>query len=499
MRTAPRSVVSRLLLLALLTAPVVAYACPTAAEVKKALKSGDQATVTSTLEGVRGQLDGDLVKAIIDAAPRLKTLGVYDALVAALGTASGEALQELIKGYERQRRGDLRFLVVDALGKCSDLAAERTLLTALQEDEDESIAVLAARALGRRATASAVEALIPILKQFEGDARRGRLVREINGALGALTGQDLSVADDWKNYWDAHKAEYRAPAAPNADGGSQTADRNAIDRMRRERPADLRTMERMRDDDVLVVKSDRKMDFVENVLRKLEVKHRLVERAEFEAPALELDPTRQTVVLQCPGKGDAVRMGDATIAKLREFVGRGGYLITSDLQLGYTLERAFPDVVQSAGFTSNKPDTVPITISPHPEAVNHPLMRDVFPLNGTWTSSPFSWQLFQQCEIVRPNAAITELVVSEQMGQLGSSNVVAFTFTYPPTPGGGGRQQTGGGGGRRRPQGGVVLHVLSHWKLQENDSGDGFALQQILLNMIVDKQDRRRAEAAGGN
>lgn len=485
-----RAVFPRLLLLALVAAPVVAWAVPSASEVKKALKSGDQAAVSAMLTSLEGQLDGGAVKAIIDAAPRLKTLGVYDGLVGTLKTARGEALEELIKGYARQRRPDVRFLIVDALGKVPEAGAEAVLLEALREDKDETVSVLAARALGRRATASAVEALIPILGEFEEQADRTRLVREINGALASLTGQQLTVAQDWQNYWDSHKAEYQPPAQAG-EAGSQTRDRNAIDRMRRERPADLQTMERMRDDDVLVVKA--RMDAVERVLRALDIKHKEVEQAEFEE-SVQLDPSRQVLVLNCPGMRKEVHFNDQTIAKIKEFVARGGYLFCSDLHLGGTLAKAFPEVIRKKGSTSNSA-TQTIHITPQRDASTHPLMRDVFPL-GSWTEQQFTWNLFQSCEYPEANPAITTLVVSPELPGLASGfDAVAFTFNYPPTPGGG-RVATGGGRGRR-PQGGVVLNVLSHFKLQEDDSGDGFALQQILLNLIVEKQERRKAEARG--
>lgn len=487
---------SRLLFLGLLAVPVVALATPSASEVKKALKSGDQATVNGTLESVRGQLDADLVKAIVDNAARLKTLGVYDGLVGALATARGEALAELVKAYEKQKRPDVRFLIVDALGKVPEPSAEGVLVEALKEDEDETVSVLAARSLGRRATRSAVEALITVLEAFEKQPQKLRLAREVNGALAQLTGQDLSMAQDWDNYWDAHKEEFTPRAQPDADGGSQTKDRNAIDRMARERPADVRTMERMRDDDVIVVKSVKRMDDVEKVLEGLKVKHKLVDKAEFEG--LTLDPSRQVVVLQCAGKGDEVIFNDATVQKLRDFVSRGGYMISSDLQLGYTLAKAFPEVITHQGTTSNRDKTpLQISISPHPDALSHPLMRDVFPLNS-WQQGQYTWQLFMTCDVAAPNPAITELVSSPQMNDLTQGmKAVAFTFQFPPAQGGG-RVATGGGG-KRRFGGGVVLHVLSHWKLQAKDEGDGFALQQILLNLIVDKQDRRKAELAAGN
>lgn len=496
----PRPLAPGVLVLATLAA-TVALGAPSGAELKKILKGGDAAAVKAALEG--GALDAEGVKAVLDVVEdakggqRLHQLDVYESLVAGLGSARGPAADELVKAYKKARRGDVRFLVIESLGKVPEPAAEQTLLEALEKDEDEPVTVLAARQLARRGTASAVDALIPLLKKFEKDAARARLVREINGALSTLTGQSgLAVADDWKNWWDSHKAEYQAPAQPSGgDAGSQTRDRNAIDRMRRERPADLQTMTRMRDDDVLVVKA--KMDEIEDVLKSLDVKHKVVEQGEFES-SVTLDPTRQVLVLNCPGMAKEAFFNDATIAKIKDFVSRGGYLFCSDLHLNGTLAKAFPDVIRKKGVTSNT-DREPLTIhiTPHRDAASHPLMRDVFPL-GSWTEQQFAWKLFMKCEVPEPNPAITTLVVSPELPAIaGGQEAVAFTFTYPPSAGGG-RVATGGGRGRR-PQGGVVLHVLSHFKLQKGDDGDGFALQQILLNLIIEKQEVRKAAASAGN
>src|SRR5688500_17403636 len=98
-----RSPTSRLLCVAVLARPRVALAAPSPSDVKKALKSGDKATVDGMLSSVEVQLDGDLVKAIIDNSALLKTLGVYDGLVGALASARGEALAELVKAYGKQK------------------------------------------------------------------------------------------------------------------------------------------------------------------------------------------------------------------------------------------------------------------------------------------------------------------------------------------------------------------------------------------------------------
>lgn len=442
-------------------------------DVKKAFKSGDQAAVTAVLAEVSGQLDRELVKEIVKSALRIKSLGVYDPLVAALATAEGEALDELLKAAPKQKRSDMRFLLLDALGKVADPRAEEALVAALEKDKDEPVQVLAARLLGRRGTASAVDALIPLLEAFAGQGR-DRLVREVNGALSLLTGQDMNVAEDWRNYWEAHRDGYTRPAE-HEDG--QTATRgNVLDRMRRERPADLKTITRLRDDEIVVVKGN---DEVEKVLRTLDLKFTLIERDAFDGH--ELDPSKQVLILNCPGRDEFTPGG---LAKVKAFVAAGGYLFCSDWELGKTLAQLFPDVVSFLRETPKSDTPRDVTIQPHPETINHPLMRDVFPLNS-WVEQRFAWKLEGRSHLAKPHPALIPLVVCPEIQDLGTTTV-ASTFAF----GRSGRPVTGRAKGYR--EAGKVLFVSSHFKLQRDESGDGFALQQLLLNFIVEKQDQRK-------
>lgn len=469
------------LLLALACAlPAAAQGAPSASDVRKALRSGDRGQTVAMLQALSGQLDRQTLKAVLDDAVRLKPLGVYDELLATLRTAADKALDELLKGATRERDLDLRFLIVDALGRHPDPQAEATLLEVAEEDRDERVAVLAIRGLGKRGTPTAVDGLIALLAELEKDLRKSRLAREAGGALATLTGQDgLTVAQDWQNYWTAHRASFTAPA-PAADGATQTRDESALDRMRRERPADVRTMERLRDDEILVIRGS--SDRVEEVLRGLKLPHQVHERDALEA--LTLDPARQVLVLNCAGKE---QMSDQGIAKIREFVARGGYLFTSDWELRNVLARAFPEVVAFLGETPNQDQKA--TIRPHPEAASHPLLRDVFPLS-TWTDQSFSWNLDRRSHMVRPNPQLVPLVISPEMEAHGSSTL-GFTFSF--TAAGGGRPVTGAVSDRVPI--GQVLHVSSHFKNQRDASGDGFALQQLLLNFVVEKQELRKALA----
>jgi len=445
-------------------------------EIRKAMKSGDKNEVSRLLGELNGSLDKATVKAVLSNATRVRTLGVYDELVTTLNSARGEALEELIKQAKRNKQADVRFLIVDALGRVPEQSAEQALLEALEDDKDQTVAVLAARKLGKRGTPTAVDALIPILEELEDEGERPRMIREVNGALQTLTGNDLDNARGWKTWWDAHRSEFTAQAP---DEGEGTKTRNALDRMRKERPGDARTMERIRDDEIIAIKGS--SDKVEDVLAELDLKHKTYNRDEFDS--VKLDPARQVLILNCAGNKT---LSDEGIQRVRAFVAEGGYLFTSDWELRNTLEKAFPEVV---AFLKESPrEEKKVTIKAPPEAYTHPLMRDVFPL-GTWSEREFTWNLDGRSHLVKDNRALTVLVSCPEIKDLGSTTV-AFTFGF--TDKGGGRPVTGAPS-KKGPIGGRVLHVLSHFKNQKDESGDGYALQQLLLNFIVEKQEARKA------
>lgn len=473
-----RRVIPSFVLVSLLAAP--ALAAPSKNEIKKAFKSGQRDRVVAVLDTLKGQLDKGTLKAVLQNAKRLRTLGVYDKLVAVLRSVKGEALDELIKAYKKQKKGDMRFLIVDALGKVKGKAAEGVLVTALKKDKDEPVRVLSARLLGQRGTKSAVSSLIPILKSFEKDPKRQRLTREVNAALQNLTGSDITVAEDWKNYWDANKGKF---TKKTSDDGKTSERGNLIDRMKKQRPADMKTISRVKKSELIVIKGN---DKVEDVLKALDLKHKVIRRNEFDS--LKLDPETQIVLLNCPGRD---KFSDAGIQKIREFVARGGYLFCSDWELKKTLAKAFPEVVQFLKETP-KGKNRQVTITPARGARSHPLMRDVFPLN-TWDKRGFAWVLEQRSHLVKDNKALTKLVDCPDIKNLGST-LVAFVFGFTASKKRGVRPVTGASRrrGKREVRAGQVLFVSSHFKLQKDEKGDGFALQQLLLNFILEKQNQRK-------
>lgn len=494
-----------LVALALVAVAATAVAAPSPKEVKDALDSKDAARIRALLGQLRGELDAASVRAVLDAGEAIHAAGVYEDTVEVLATAHGDALTALADGYGRARRNpSARFLVLDALARVQDPIGPKTLADAAKGDSHPGVAVYAVRLLGRRGDARSVEALIEVLKDARGE--RAGVAREAESTLGGLAGQDLRGHDAWSRWWAEAKGSWgrgaAAPAGGQAGGGDGTRTRTVIDRLRERRPGDLRTLERLGRDEILVFEAE--FDRVQNVLASLKLPHQVHPRASIETVALH--PRRQVLVFNCAG--DA--LSPAACARIRQFVCQGGYIFTSDWELGNLLVKAFPEAAVSGGRRSAEHN---VRIYPPQTSSIHPLLRDVFPLNP-WEAEQrkLTWAVDGASEFFQPNAALTVLAEAPELQPLYGSTIVAATFAYGPDgrPVTGDlrrraprRQQTGGGTRERGPGDGEgevadvphvgrVLHVVSHFQHQTSESGDGFALQQLLLNFIVEKQEARR-------
>jgi hypothetical protein len=82
------------------------------------------------------------------------------------------------------------------------------------------------------------------------------------------------------------------------------------------------------------------------------------------------------------------------------------------------------------------------------------------------------------------------LIDSPDVKKKFESSAVAITFRWHKgkvVPSSGASPKKG------EPEPGAVLHVLGHFKHQrDKESGDRFALQQLLLNFILEKQRANR-------
>lgn len=214
---------------------------------------------------------------------------------------------------------------------------------------------------------------------------------------------------------------------------------------------------------------------------------------------LKLDP-KSVLVINCDGKGHPA-FNDEQIARIREFVDKGGYLFTSDWELEYTIEKAFPGSISKGGLSSKKKDDeFKVDIKPTIEGGKHPFLRDVFPLT-TWDAAALSWKMDGMSFLInRLSPDVECLIESQELKKRfpdfpwvavtfhwKNGKVVKAVHTAPGADAGKGHTQSGSAGG------GCVLHVLSHFKHQKDkDAGDKFALQQLLLNFFLEKQAQNK-------
>ena len=120
---------------------------------------------------------------------------------------------------------------------------------------------------------------------------------------------------------------------------NRAASRVMRGRMAEERPEDLKVLEELKDESIVVVSGQ--YDRVEDVLSVARLPFTLVHPPDVDRYELNVD---QILMINCPGQ-----LGDEGIRRIREFVGMGGYLFTTDWSLLNVLEKAFPGIVKYNG------------------------------------------------------------------------------------------------------------------------------------------------------
>jgi hypothetical protein len=231
------------------------------------------------------------------------------------------------------------------------------------------------------------------------------------------------------------------------DGAMRRANKAAAEilkqRMEQSRPDDLKLLAEAGNADVVVVSGT--YDRVQDVLRAVDVKHVVV--PPHLLARLKLLPT-QTLMVNCPG-----RVPDQGVALVRDFVRRGGYLVTTDWALLLTA-RAFPGTIRyNSRATSN--DVVAV----HVHDGNEPLLQHVKVLKDQprWWLESSSYPI----QVLDPHR-VRVLMSSDEMKKKYGEGAVVVAF---------------------KEGDGKVLHMTSHFYLQqaklvaqsEKQSGGTFA------------------------
>ncbi len=473
-------------LLTLLAVPVAAQdRSALERDLEKAIASRDKDRIAGALLPAVEAGDERAARFLLRVIPSLRGLDVHESLLGAIAAMKEDAaVESLGSAVKSNSNPEVRYVLVEGLARQGSEPAKRAVVTAL-DDDAPAVAGAAARAVRNLPSAEAIDALVERLAKAETKPDQRMLVREIQGALTALTGQTIPTSEIWKSWWAANKATWQPPSA--GPGGESGGEGTVVDRLKRNRPEDAETISRLANEDVIVVRGS--SDKIGQVLKAIHIEHKQIQAEDLASTTL--DP-RCVLVLNCNGNNDPYT--DAEFAKLREFVERGGYLFTSDWVLSHTLGKAFPGSIAIDQKTQPDEFVVPIL----PVSSEHPLMRDVFPAT-TFDARAYTWHIDGNSELVKLlSRDVTVLVQSPELDKRWKAPAVAVTFRWQggrvvPAAAAFRRPASTGSGATRGPLPGAVLHVMSHFEKQRDaDAGDHFALQQLLLNFILEKQCENR-------
>jgi len=470
-----RTVLGAILLIVAVTAAVAPSAPPAAADdsgwadAKRSLEQAVQAKDAGALKAAIAKVAKDdserAVKALLVAAFSAQELDVYKELLAAFASMkSKEAVATTIELAREHRDWQVRYLLVEALGGMPAPEAEKALQAAFH-DKHESVAGAALRAARAKPSAATVSALIEVLEKLEKKERDGRVYGEAQRSLEAITGEKISSSFEWRSWWKVHEDGFDPKKAAEQAGKSGGDDMHTVLRRIDER-GEKQFVDELKKGDIICVSGQ--FDHVDAVLDHLKLPYEKVDRKDFAQKAAKLDP-HSILVFNCHNH-DSERFTEAEIKRLAAFVEAGGYVFTSDWELRNVIEKAFTGYIGVGRETGEHE----FPILPAKAAEKHPYLRDVFPENP-FARARFKWKIDNVSYTVKIGKAqaVISLVESAQLGQMYGSPIVACTFRHGK---------------------GAVLHVLSHFERQQDESGDGFALQQLFVNFVIEKQKWRRAE-----
>ena len=240
--------------------------------------------------------------------------------------------------------------------------------------------------------------------------------------------------------------------------GADGANRAAMDLLRRSLtgsgPSSMGLLKRLRASDVLVVAGH--YDRVETILEMMGIRFEVVsvrrlERTEFKG--------RKVIFVNCTNE----RPSRGTNSRLREYVKRGGYLLSTDWGIENVLKHAFEGYLRplmDKGRNVITPNEV-IAIRPARGNERH------FLLNGTTLGrGTAKWWLEESSYPFRvlKKGSVDVLLESDDLMQRYGASPVAVTFRF--------------GEGR-------VLHLLGHFYQKEGNLRGTFSTQRLIANFLI--------------
>lgn len=436
-------------------------------------------------------------KVILDNSPRAVELicrtlpranpSQHWLLIAQLSNLSTtEALGRLGDEVLSNKSPELRRDLMMSLRHCSSTVSNDQLNRVLQKGTVD----LQASAIDELVDRGVVAIIPTCIELAEKDVQGDReLTRRCQKAIKALTGTPPEgPPSSWRAWWES-----RNKPSENLDSSKPGPRSTVVETLRRTRLTDFEDLKKGKKEDLLVVQGA--SDSVQDVLTRLEIGHTLVGYERLGTKEGVPIGSYLAIFVNC-GTAD---WPPAQAEKARKFVEAGGYLFVTDIGMMQLIKHAFPGVLD---FGKGSLNDMVAEIVPTRGSTGHPMLRGIdLPVTTTGPTKRLKWLIDSGGPSIQfdPKRAVG-LVESPDLLKKRKPPTVAFTFIHQvdtrPLQAG---IATGGTFEEFSDlSGGRVLCVLSHFAKQK-DNEDGFILQNLLINFLIEAKDRaaqREARAA---
>jgi hypothetical protein len=449
-------------------------------QLQQALAGRDEARLEQAVARVAADDSARAVETLARAA-RSAPPGAYWTILAGMARLSSpaalEALgKEILEGKVPELRRDLVLPL-----RLSEAAGAVDLLKRILREGSPDLQVSAMDELVDRERLDAGPILLDLADKDPGEERE--LTRRAFKALRALAKEDPPAGGPaaWRRWWAG--VEARAAGLPPPPPPPRRVGETVADSIRRTRVTDYEALKRGKKEEVLVIQGE--FDSVEDVLFRLGIPYTLETYEKLRKSPKNPFAGYVVVFANCGSAGDWI---PPLVEKVQAYVSSGGYLFVSDLCVPHLIRHAFPTYFD---FGKGGLSEQTVHIFPTKGSTGHPLLRGI-DIVKTTDFKPIAWQIDEGGPTLayNPSKAIA-LIEAPQLTQRKKPSAVAVLFSH----GAENRlyQEAIAYGGTYEELevlgGGKVLCVLSHFKKQRQGE-DGFALQNLLINFLIEAKDR---------
>jgi hypothetical protein len=454
-------------------------------QLQQALAGRDEARLEQAVARVAADDSARAVETLARAA-RSAPPGAYWTILAGMARlrspAALEALgKEILEGKVPELRRDLVLPL-----RLSEAAGAVDLLKRILREGSPDLQVSVMDELVDRERLDAGPILLDLADKDPGEERE--LTRRAFKALRALAKEDPPAGGPaaWRRWWTG--VEARAAGLPPPHLPPRRVGETVADSIRRTRVTDYEALKRGKKEEVLVIEGV--ADNIEDVLFRLGIPYQSASWERIQSGD-DLSFKRYSAVFVNCGTGD---WPPRQVERMKEYVNNGGYLFVTDQAILQVIKHAFPGYII---FGKGTFADLTVDIYPCKGTTGSPLLRgvDILPLgskSATAGRTTLQWKICSEAPVLvfDPSKVIPLIEAPSILGKKRSS-VVAITFA----PGAnadplkesitcsGIHEELGIMGG------GKVICVISHFKLQRQGE-DGFALQNLLINFLIEAKDR---------